>query len=101
MDAHLLQLRAKSYSTGLVYDRAFRMCGEALMHRPDAGIGPVIAAFNQAARQYGAALVKLLDYLATLEPTRAIEDEINRTTKILGLLNNEIEIVNDRYEQLS
>lgn len=93
----MLQLRRLSYERAITYNRSMADCVQALLEGDKADAAPVLAKFNQDAAKYGAALVRLLQHLQTFPPSKANEEEIGRTRRVLDLLDKECDLANERF----
>lgn len=101
MDDQLLLLRKGSYAAGMKHDQALRNCSDALLGRDYAAAELAVAHHTEVADQYGKALLRLAEHLATLDQSVEVVDEAKRVQRLLELLDSEVETVQRRLDRLT
>ena len=100
MNDRALVLRGKTYAAGLSYHQVMVECINLLQRVDKSEAAFCLDRFNWAATEYGNALVKFLDHLCTVPETADLEIEIKRTRKILSLLDQEIDLMQQQLAAL-
>ena len=100
MDDKLLELRKISYTAGMVYDGALKLCSDALTGDDKDKIKAAAAKQIIAGKDYGVSMAKLLAYVESLEQTETIQQETKYLHKLLDLLDRELEAA-ERLASLS
>jgi len=91
MDTRLFELRLHCYRAAAEYYRVIGLwCAAKGSFVPSEGVASLVPEFNQAAATYGDALEQLMSYLTTLEPTKTVKEEKDRTAKLKELLYREL-----------
>jgi hypothetical protein len=94
MDARLFELRQNSYGAAAEYHRVIGLwCAAKGSSVSSEGVASLVPELNKAAATYGDALEQLMSYLTTLEPTKTVMEEKDRTAKLKELLYRELRLI--------
>ena len=93
-DEHLLNLRRESHKAASEYHRAIEDW-ETVSRAQEAGgkLDASLQRYRDIAANYHNALETLSAYLHTLEPTKLVTEEIERTLTLKNLLDREIKLI--------
>lgn len=93
-DENLLNLRRESYKAASEYYRAIEDW-ETVSRSQEAGskLDASLQRYRDIAANYHNALEALSAYLLTLEPTKLVTEEIERTLTLQDLLDREIKLI--------
>ena len=93
-DEHLLNLRRESYKAASEYYRAIEDWETVSRSQEEAGkLNASLQRYREIAANYHNALEALSAYLLTLEPTKLVTEEIERTLTLQDILDREIKLI--------
>ena len=94
MDTRLFELRLHCYRAAVEYHRVLGLwCAAKGSSVSSEGVASLVPELNKAAATYGDALEQLMSYLTTLEPTKTVMEEKDRTSKFKELLYRELRLI--------
>lgn len=90
----LLQLRREGYKAAADYHRAVELWATVSRAQEQEGVvSATLLRYRDIAASYHNALEALNAHLRTLEPTKLVTEELNRTLKLQDLLDREIKLL--------